>query len=72
LNKDGISGAEILDTDLGTNTAVLYQLDTTVGWTKFSGNGRVFIADWYEIPTPDEDGLYEWTGEDYYALIKLQ
>jgi hypothetical protein len=71
LNSNGIRGAEILDTDLNTNSAILYQLDSTVGWTKFSGNGRIFIADWFEIPTPDKDGLYQWTGKDYYALISL-
>ncbi len=71
LNNDAITGAEILDTDLGSNTAILYKLNITLGWIKFSGNGRIFIADWFEIPMPYEGELYEWTGKDFYAFIRL-
>jgi hypothetical protein len=72
LSTNGTSGAGIIDTNLETNTAIFYQLDSTLGWTKFSGNGSLFIADWFEVPAPNEDGLYEWTGKDHYALIRLQ
>lgn len=71
LSNNGITGAEILDTDLGSNTAVLYTLNMSLGWTKFSGNGQVFLADWFDIPIPYEGELYKWAGKDFYALIRL-